>query len=102
MAGIPDYFEFHRWANALLIDFCEMIDDVVLDAEMAGSVGTTRTTIANLVGLQNEHATILVDPAPASYFSEMPFPGWAALRERRRRRMPRSCGRRRRDRRTRC
>lgn len=82
MHGMTDFFEFHQWANATLIDFCEGLDNATLDAEEPGSYGTIRGALTHLFVTQNEFLAATVDGAPpASLFNGMPFPGFAALRE---------------------
>ncbi len=81
MHGLTDFFEFHQWANATLIDFCEGLDDATLDAEEPGSYGTIRGALTHLFVTQTEFLTVIDGSPPTSLVDGMPFPGFAALRE---------------------
>jgi uncharacterized damage-inducible protein DinB len=81
MHGLTDFFEFHQWANAILVDFCEGLDDATLDAEEPGSYGTVRGALTHMFATQNEFLSAIDGAPPASLFNGMPFPGFAELRE---------------------
>ena len=80
MQGVDDFFKFHQWANARLLDFCAALGDAVLDGEMPGSYGTIRSTLTHIFATQNEFLGAVAGAPPASLFNGMPFPGFDELR----------------------
>jgi uncharacterized damage-inducible protein DinB len=79
--GFTDMFLFHQWANARLLDFCEKLDDAVLDHDLAGTYGTIRGALAHMIGTQNGFLFVVVSPPPATYFDGMPVPDFDILRQ---------------------
>ncbi|OAI41289.1 hypothetical protein AYO38_04040 [bacterium SCGC AG-212-C10] len=46
-------FEYNRWANLRLIDFCEALPEEQQNATVAGTFGSIRQTLTHLVGSQD-------------------------------------------------
>lgn len=70
------------WANQCLFDACEGLSDAQLDATMAGSFGSIRSTLMHIVGAQERFAAALAETGPVVEIRDRgPFPGLAALRD---------------------
>src|SRR3712207_6179390 len=66
---LANLFRFNQWANVELIDSCAQLDADVLDRELTGTQGTTRTTLWHLVELEYRYLGALQGKPDASEYS---------------------------------
>jgi len=78
-----EFLRQNNWANEQIIDFCEKLDDAVLDATVEGTRGKLRDTMIHMIASLNRYHLALtgslVDPA-SPVDERKPWPGFADLR----------------------
>ena len=80
--SLVELFKHNAWANQRLFDACEGLSDAQLDATIAGTFGSIRSTLMHIVGAQERFAVALAEAGPVVEIRERgPFPGLAALRD---------------------
>lgn len=82
---LAELFRHNLWATLRLLDACEGLDEVQLDAAAPGTYGTIRSTLQHLLGAERRLvARLRGEPRPPALERE-PFPGFDGLREHARR-----------------
>jgi uncharacterized damage-inducible protein DinB len=85
-AILTDFFEHNTWANLRLLDACAGLTEAQLGAAVPGTFGQLGATLVHLVAAEESYAARLTEAErPDRSWTEGPFPGVAALRERARR-----------------
>ncbi len=81
--GLPDFFRYNLWANRCLLDACENLSDVQLDATMIGTFGSVRETLIHLFSSEEGYARALTGASPTPLLEDFTaFPGFDVLRQR--------------------
>jgi uncharacterized damage-inducible protein DinB len=75
-------FRHHLWANSTLLDACEELEDVALDATAVGTYGTVRDTLVHLFAAEERYLRAMIDYDPGEPLREGTFAGFGLLRER--------------------
>ena len=65
-----EMFRHNLWANQRLFEACEDLSDAQLDATVAGTFGSIRTTLMHIVGAQERYVVALAEPGPVSVIRE--------------------------------
>ncbi len=81
--GLPAFFQYNLWANQRLLDACEQLSNVQLDATMTGTYGSIRETLIHLLGAEEGYVAALTGKIPDPRLRDLPtFPGFVELRRR--------------------
>lgn len=75
-------FRHHLWANTELLDVCEGLEDIALDATAVGTYGNIRDTLVHLFAAEERYLKSIIDYAPGEPLAEGTFPGFGVLRDR--------------------
>jgi uncharacterized damage-inducible protein DinB len=75
-------FRHHLWANSRLLDVCEELEDIALDATATGTYGSVRDTLVHMLAAEERYLAAMIDYAPGEPLREGTFPGFGVLRER--------------------
>jgi uncharacterized damage-inducible protein DinB len=83
-AGLPDFFEFNRWANQTLLDFCAGLSEAQLDATVPGTYGSIRETLLHLLAGEEGYTRHFTGAYPTTPGLDdlTTFPGIDELRRR--------------------
>jgi uncharacterized damage-inducible protein DinB len=73
-------FSHNLWANLRLIDFCERLEGMPLDAIARGTFGSIRDTLTHIVGAEEWYVDLLSDQKPEQPLADV-FPGFEVLRD---------------------
>jgi uncharacterized damage-inducible protein DinB len=83
MSGLVPLFEHNLWANTILFDMCNGLNDAVLDSTVEGSYGTIRETLRHIAHGEELYAAILTSPRPdehrSSWDDMLPVPASTRL-----------------------
>src|SRR5215204_3824806 len=74
-------FAHNVWANLKLLDFCEHLSDVQLDATAIGCFGSIRDTLQHIIGAEVSYVQRVNGKLPAAPASSEQFPGFAVLKD---------------------
>ena len=81
--GLSDFFKYNLWANRCLLDACENLSDVQLDAAMVGTFGSVRETLMHIFAAEEGYARSLTGTSPTPLLKEFTaIPGLDVLRQR--------------------
>ena len=82
-SALSELFTHNLWANLRLLDVCEWLDQVQLDATVPGTYGSIRDTLIHLLAAEGRYVALLSDRQPDQRFNARTgFPGWEELRVR--------------------
>ena len=81
--GLPDFFQYNRWANLRLLDACTQLSDAQLDATMTGTFGSVRETLMHLFAAEEGYVRSFTGTTPTPPLKELTtFAGFDELRRR--------------------
>jgi uncharacterized damage-inducible protein DinB len=75
-------FRHHLWANSKLLDVCEELEDIALDATATGTYGSLRDTLVHMFAAEERYLRAMIDYSPGEPLHEGTYPGFGVLRER--------------------
>jgi len=78
-----DFMEQNNWANLQIIEFCEGLDEALLDATAAGVYGSVRETLVHMIASLDRYLSAITASAPANAAvvnERLPWPGFEALK----------------------
>jgi uncharacterized damage-inducible protein DinB len=75
-------FRHHLWANSRLLDVCEELEDIALEATATGTYGSVRDTLVHMLAAEERYLRATIDYDPGEPLREGTFPGFGVLRER--------------------
>lgn len=74
-------FAHNAWANLKLLDFCETLSDVQLDATAIGGFGSIRDTLQHIVGAEVSYVERVNGKLPPNRPPPDGFPGFEVLKD---------------------
>jgi uncharacterized damage-inducible protein DinB len=78
-----EFLRYNTWANGRLLEFCERLEEDILDKAAPGTYGEIRKTLVHMVGSQDRYHFILtgihIDTDGELLFWK-PWPGFATLK----------------------
>ena len=81
--ALLDIFRHNQWANEQIIAYCRKQPDDLLDSKVAGTYGTSRTTLQHLVAAEEWYVFRLTGEKFEDLLEEEhPFPGFDDLERR--------------------
>ncbi len=78
---ITELFHHNTWANLKLLEFCEGLRDVQLDASAMGCYGSIRDTLLHYIHSEMDYVDIATGKLPEEPITEDRFPGFDKLKE---------------------
>lgn len=83
MSLAAEFMEQNNWANLQTIEFCEGLDEALLDARTEGVYGTPRETLVHMIASLDRYLASLEGSAPMHaevVYERLPWPGFEALK----------------------
>src|SRR5262245_1084760 len=78
---VTTLFAHNTWANLKLLDFCEHLSDVQLDATTVGGYGSIRATLVHIVRGEVSYVERVNGKHPPHLLASDQFPGFAVLKD---------------------
>ena len=76
-----DLYKHHLWANQILLDTCQSLEDEALDATASGTYGNVRDTLVHLLAAESRYLGAMTGKGePSGAPKEGSFPGIAELK----------------------
>jgi uncharacterized damage-inducible protein DinB len=81
--GLSDFFHYNLWANLRLLDACEQLSDIQLDATPVEILRSVREILQHMLASEEGYVKHFTGRTPLPPLKEVTtFPGFAELRQR--------------------
>ena len=77
---LTDFFRHNLWANERLLDACAGLSEAQLDATVAGTEGSIRSTLMHIVGAEHYYVRLMTGRKPAYWRDRDGWVGVEALK----------------------